>query len=106
MKNSESDNLSKKNSQNDYYNYKSFDFEKNIVISIVNRTLPIIFWLGLSIIFVDALNQNIETLNWNFLDGAFGFSKVFIPHSVGYLLIFYIIYSIKDIRDCLKKRLD
>ncbi|RXJ69739.1 hypothetical protein CRV08_03270 [Halarcobacter ebronensis] len=104
MKKIESESLTNSENSVDYYNYKSFDFEKNIVFSIVDKFLPVIFWLGLSIIFIEALHRNIEIFNWNFLEGIFGFCRIFIPFALGHILLFYIIYTVRDIKKSLNKK--
>lgn len=83
---------------------KSFDFEKTIVTNFIEKFLPIIFWLGFSIIIFNALNESIGLFRWNFIEGLFVFCKIFIPYTIAYLIIFYILFLLKGIRDSLEKK--
>ncbi|QDF29713.1 hypothetical protein [Halarcobacter anaerophilus] len=87
-----------------YEHSKDFDFEKSIVTNFIEKFLPIIFWLGFSIIIFNALNESIGLFKWNFLEGVFTFCKIFVPYTIAYLIVFYILFLLKGIRDSLDKK--
>lgn len=73
---------------------------RDIVIKVTETLLPIVFWLGLITIVIFSM----MTVGYgSFTTKVISFFTTLIPTSLTFIVSFYIIYLLKDIRDSLMK---
>ena len=73
---------------------------RDIVIKVTETLLPIVFWLGLITIVIFSM----MTVGYgSFTRQVMSFFTTLIPTSLTFIVSFYIIYLLKDIRDSLMK---
>lgn len=77
---------------------------RNIVVKVTEYLLPVVFWLGMGTIFITSLMA--ASVRYRFWDEIVVFFTLFIPYSLSFIVSFYIIYLLKDIRDSLEHQKD
>lgn len=75
---------------------------RNIVIKTTEFLLPIVFWIGMVVIFV--LSFSIASTQWKFWAQVTTFFATLVPYSLTFIVSFYLIYLLKDIKDSLQNK--
>jgi len=77
----------------------------NIVVKVTEFLLPITFWIGLLTILKLSWEASSYFFRYNeFIAGVTTFTVFFIPYSVAFIVSFYLLYLLKDIRDSLQNK--